>query len=423
MQTPNLVVYDRKAGIGDIPDFAMAGKSGNTITEIDPDELIELPEGSQLYFMPGRQAVGFDRKNGKRVVLDDFTAVAAYIPPAYTHFKMAAYRSPASSERLPLFSYTAVGFYKNKYYVPAIHIDDDEKHQPTLFDNNAVSKKVDEWKKKFPNNRLISHHGEVCAIQYGCPNAKNLFLGRFEAPVAVASACNANCIGCISFQPEPSVPSPQNRLTFTPTVQEIAEYGVLHLENAQDAILSFGQGCEGEPLLRGDLIRNAILEIRRRTSRGIIHINTNGSRPDVLEKLFQAGLDSIRVSMNSAQPTLYDRYYKPNNYELNDLFESLKLARKLNKFSSINYFVFPGITDSESEFSALDQLIRTTELNLIQWRNFNIDPDWYLSDVCYDYDSKALGMRYILLKLKNEFPKLMSGYLNKPERIIKSILT
>ncbi len=422
MKIPNLVCCDENGQIGDIPDIAMAGKSGHDIVPIDNAELIELPAGSQLYLMPGRKAVGYDRKTGAPVTLDEATAVAAFVPPSYTHFKIAAYEPTPGMPRLPLFSYTAVGFMRGKYYVPAIRIDDDDKHLPTSFDDSAVKKKVTEWIKKFPDNRLITHLGESCALKYGCPNAKNLFLGRFEAPVAVASACNANCIACISFQPQESVPSPQERLTFLPSVHEIVEYGVLHLENAPDAILSFGQGCEGEPLLRGELIEAAIREIRRKTTRGMIHINTNGSRPDVLEKLFSAGLDSIRVSMNSAQESLYTRYYKPNNYKFDHLIESLKLARAQKKFSSINYFTFPGITDSEAEFHALKQLLETTKLNLIQWRNFNIDPDWYLNEVCYDYDSPALGMKFILAELTQTFPNLMSGYLNKPEAVVKKIL-
>ena len=43
--------------------------------------------------------------------------------------------------------------------------------------------------------------------------------------------------------------------------------------------------------------------------------------------------------------------------------------------SRINYFVFPGMTDSVAEYEALRKVIRETGLKMIQWRNFNIDPD------------------------------------------------
>ena len=74
-------------------------------------------------------------------------------------------------------------------------------------------------------------------------------------------ACNANCIGCISFQPEEeTIVSTQDRLTFKPTAEEIIEFTVPHLETAPYPIVSFGQGCEGEPLLMWKTIREASLK-------------------------------------------------------------------------------------------------------------------------------------------------------------------
>lgn len=423
MKTPRLLVSDDQGNIFDLPNYRMAGRSARDTMPVDPDELIELPEGSQLFFLPGRKAVGYHVRTGRKTVIDDHFAVAAFIPPSYTHFQMAAYEMTTDAPRLPLHSYTAVGWLNGKFYVPAVHIDKDIKQLPTSFDNNSVSEKVEEKIKLFPNNRLIAHHGRICAVEYGCPNAKNFFLNRWEAPVAVASACNANCVGCISFQPKDSVSSPQQRLDFLPTVDEIVELAIPHLETAERAIVSFGQGCEGEPLLQGALIEKAIREIRKQTARGVLHINTNGSRPDVVEKLFEAGLGSIRVSSNSAQAELYHRYYKPNNYRFEDVVASLLLARKKDKFASINYFVFPGITDSEKEVEALLNLIDQTQVHLIQWRNFNIDPEWYLNDVCYDYRSKAIGVRSLMQKIREQFPRIQFGYLNKCSDDINTIVS
>ncbi len=76
-----------------------------------------------------------------------------------------------------------------------------------------------------------------------------ILLGRWECPVPSSPACNANCIGCISFQPEEeTIISTQDRLRFKPTAEEIVEFTVPHLETAPYPIVSFGQGCEGEPL-------------------------------------------------------------------------------------------------------------------------------------------------------------------------------
>jgi molybdenum cofactor biosynthesis enzyme MoaA len=413
MKTPHILCSDNKGKIFDVPQFTMAGMSARMIQPVNADVLMELPEGSQLFYLPGRKAVGYHKRSGKRTVIDDYHAVAAHIPPSYTQFQLAAYEMTSASPRLPLLSYTAVGWLDGKFYVPAVHIDAHTKQLPTAFNAAEVQVRVHERISGSPHNRLIAHLGLTCALKYGCANAKNLFLNRWEAPIAVTSACNANCIGCISFQPKGSVSSPQDRLPFVSTVEEIVEVAVPHLKTAEEAIVSFGQGCEGEPLLQGALIEKAVLEIRKQTSRGIVHVNTNGSRPDVVERLFHAGLDSMRVSLNSVQKELYHRYYRPNNYVFEDIVRSLRIARKLNKFSSINYFVFPGLTDSVKETEALMAFLDETQLNLIQWRNFNIDPEWYLTEICHDYYDDFIGLENLMKKIKNRFPQVAYGYVNK----------
>jgi wyosine [tRNA(Phe)-imidazoG37] synthetase (radical SAM superfamily) len=258
-----------------------------------------------------------------------------------------------------------------------------------------------------------------CCNTYHCPAARNLSLGRWECPVPVSPACNANCIGCISFQPqEETILSTQDRLSFRPTAEEIVEFTVPHLKTAPFPIISFGQGCEGEPLLMWETIRDAIMEIRKHTDRGSININTNGSKPDAVMALCQAGLNSIRVSMNSARKSIYEAYYRPNNYAFEDIVDSLREVRASGGWTSINYFVFPGMTDCEEEYEALRKLISGTGLNMIQWRNFNIDPDWYLGKIGCTETGEAMGVKPMMELLRDEFPLLKFGYFNPPiERI------
>ncbi|MCK4423827.1 MAG: hypothetical protein KAV18_07145 [Candidatus Omnitrophica bacterium] len=44
-------------------------------------------------------------------------------------------------------------------------------------------------------------------------------------------------------------------------------------------VVSFGQGCEGEPLLVYKTLSQAIKLIRKQTKKGTINLNTNASRP------------------------------------------------------------------------------------------------------------------------------------------------
>jgi MoaA/NifB/PqqE/SkfB family radical SAM enzyme len=167
-----------------------------------------------------------------------------------------------------------------------------------------------------------------------------------------------------------------------------------------------------------ETIAEAIRQIRRHTDKGSLNINTNGSKPEAVDALCRAGLDSIRVSTNSARKHIYESYYRPNNYRYEDVVESLKVVRRHGGWSSINYFTFPGMTDTEAEYEALRTLIRDTGLNMIQWRNFNIDPDWYLGRIGVTDTGEAYGIRTVMDEIRSEFPDIRYGYYNPPiERI------
>jgi pyruvate-formate lyase-activating enzyme len=199
-------------------------------------------------------------------------------------------------------------------------------------------------------------------------------------------------------------------------VQEILEIAVPHLEKAPRAVVSFGQGCEGEPLAQARLLEEAIREIRGRTAKGTINLNTNASSPGKIERLFAAGLDSIRVSLNSARPEVYRAYFRPKGYDLDDVKESLLVARRMKRFSSINYFVFPGVTDDAAEFRAFTKLLSSARPGLIQWRNLNLDPEWYWGTAEPFSSGKLLGVDTVMDRVRAKFPTLRHGYYNPPLR-------
>ncbi|SKA31907.1 Wyosine [tRNA(Phe)-imidazoG37] synthetase, radical SAM superfamily [Chitinophaga eiseniae] len=419
-QTPYILYSDGKGNIFEDTSMHVVGRSGWDAFPIDPEEWIELPEGGNLYELPGRRGIGIDAASGEMGLCDKGWAVAAFIPPAHTGFYLAAYETMPDAPTLPLFCYTAVGWLDGKFYVPATRIEADIRQECAGFDAKKVKQGVKQLMDAYPHNRLVKHLAENCALTYECPAARNYFMGRWECPIPSSPACNANCVGCISFQPEDeTIVSTQDRLRFKPTAEEIVEYTVPHLETAPFPIVSFGQGCEGEPLLMWETIRESILEIRKHTPKGSININTNGSKPDAVRALCEAGLNSIRVSLNSAQEKYYTPYYRPNNYKFEDIIESLKVVREFNGWTSINYFVFPGMTDTEEEYEALRTLIRETGLNMIQWRNFNIDPDWYLGKLGITEPGPCMGIKQLQEMIHEEFPDVKFGYFNPPIERIK----
>ena len=418
--TPFILYSDGEGNIFEDTSLYVAGRSGWDAVPISSDEWIELPEGGNLYELPGRRGIGIDVETGEMRLCDKGWAVAAFIPPAHTGFYMAAYETMEDAPTLPLFCYTAAGWYADKLYVPAVRIEQDIRQECAGYDADHIEAGAEKLLHDYPHNRLVKHLMENCCMTYTCPAARNLALGRWECPVPVSPACNANCIGCISFQPEEeTIVSTQDRLTIKPLPEEIVEFTVPHLETAPYPIISFGQGCEGEPLLMWETIRDSIIEIRKHTSKGSININTNGSKPDAVKILCEAGLNSIRVSTNSAREYIYNPYYRPNNYTFDDILESLKIVKSHGGWTSINYFVFPGMTDSIEEYEALRKLIRETNLSMIQWRNFNIDPDWYLGKIGVMETGECMGVKQMMELIQEEFPDLKFGYFNPPIERIK----
>lgn len=419
-QSPYILYSDGEGNIYEDTSLYVVGRAGWDAMPIDPADWIELPEGGNLYELPGRRGIGLDVETGEMRLCDKGWAVAAFIPPAHTGLYIAAYETEAEAPTLPLFCYTAAGWLDNKTYVPAVRIEQDIRQECAGYDDEKIATGTETLLANYPHNRLVKHLMENCCMTYNCPAARNFSLSRWECPVPTSPACNANCIGCISFQPsDETIVSTQDRLTFKPTAEEIVEFTVPHLNNAPFPLISFGQGCEGEPLLMWETIRESIIEIRKHTNKGSININTNGSKPDAVKALCEVGLNSIRVSTNSARKHIYEPYYRPNNYQFEDIIESLKVMRSYGGWASINYFVFPGMTDSVEEYEALRKLIIDTDLTMIQWRNFNIDPDWYMGKIGVNETGEMLGVKQLMSLIAEEFPKVKFGYFNPPIERIK----
>src|SRR5713226_8326383 len=382
---------------------------------LEPTGLIPLPDGATLSMMPDRLALGLKRSGERQVIARSRGwAAAALLPIGYTRTLLPAYEKVPDTEPLPFFGYSAVAGMNGRLYVAALQTDDPHKWHPRAFNERTLHRLVHEKQAALPMNRIVSQHAH-CALDYSCPTASNLFFRRWEMAIAVSPGCNARCIGCISKQEEEDLISPQDRLTFIPTVEEILEVAIPHLEEAEDAIVSFGQGCEGEPLLQWRRIEQAIKAMRARTGKGVININTNASNPRWLQRLYDAGLDTIRASTISGHPETYSAYYRPIGYSFEDVKESLKRARDAGVYSSINLLCFPGMIDREREVEALLAFVKETGLRLIQLRNLNVDPEVLLPRMPELASmGRALGIRSLIELIKQEAPSVEIGNFTRP---------
>lgn len=381
-----------------------------------------MPHGSELMMMPQRRPFVYNIAKDKFEILElnpfnldeKIFPVAVFNSPGYVNLHFSAYDDEGIKDYLPLFSYGAVGFGKNNFRSAAILVDKEPRQDLRQMPHKSIVKGVGNMQKKYPDNRLIRHL-ETCALQYGCPAGKNFFLKRYEAPLPTSMVCNANCLGCISLQTQNNLCACQERISFTPNPEEIAQVSLEHIFHVKKAVVSFGQGCEGEPLTAFKVLLPAIRLIREKTDKGTINLNTNASLPEYVDKLCRAGLDSMRVSLNSVRENCYHAYFRPRYYQFSDVLKSIQAAKLQGKFVSINYLNCPGFTDSQKEFAALKEFIATNQIDMIQWRNLNFDLKKYcaLMSKIEDY-GRPLGMETIIKELGIHFPNLIHGYFNPP---------
>jgi pyruvate-formate lyase-activating enzyme len=369
---------------------------GGLVREAQRDELIPAPRGTVKMLMPQRRPLTTIGPIGGR------NAIAVALPAGYTRLLLPAYAPERDAPALPLFGYTFACSVDDRLHVAAMRTDESEDWQPRAFAEGELEERIAARQTRDPRNGVLDQVA-LCAREYGCFTAQNVFLERGEAALPVSPKCNARCIGCISEQePESGVPSPQVRIADEMAARELARVGIFHLERVEDGIVSFGQGCEGEPLLRSIAIARATADIRERCANGTINLNTNGSLPAALQRCIEAGLDAVRISLNSFRPRIYAAYYRPLGYGLEDVFESIRLAISGGLRVSLNLLTHPGVTDDEDEVAAAEAFLRASPVAMVQTRTLNIDPASYFAAV--GRPAVPIGMRHAIERIRRLTP-------------------
>ena len=420
---PNMLYADKDGKVYEHPYFRMAAFSGSEPVALREEDLVPMPGFSKLFYIPDCPPIGLDPNTGEYETVPEVEisgvksecyGVAAFLEPGLVRSHLPAVDYRPKSYTLPMWSYTAVGFKDGRYWAAGFRIEYNHRWAPENYDDRELAPAIETFQGEHNRGPLVEHLID-CATKNHCFAAKNLFLKRWEAPLPVSRGCNAACLGCLSLQPEPSCEASHRRISFRPSKEEIVSLAVNHLNQAPEAIVSFGQGCEGEPLTEYRLIADSIKEIRRRTERGTINLNTNGSWPERIRLIAESGLDSIRISLNSALPDLYHAYFRPKGYDFSDVVASITLSREMGLYTMINYLVFPGISDNKEEMEALGGLIRKTGINFIHLKNLCIDPQLYLQAMP-EVRGPGTGIRQMVSILEGEFSEIEFGYFNQPVR-------
>ena len=421
-----LLFADDRGRVYDHPGLLAAVRSG--ATTLRPAERPRaLPPGGTLTFLPGRRPVGVDPGTGEQVVLREVRvgrrilvphAVGAALPPGFTRTFLPAAARPAMAVEaetpiLPQWAYTAAALGPDGPVVWALHTDRRSHWSPATHSTDELPRLVERAIEETGNP--IYRQLARCALEWRCFTAQNTFYARDEGAIPSSASCNASCVGCLSETQEGMPPSSHERIPRAPTAAEMAEVALRHLGRARGRVMvSFGQGCEGEPLTRWKEIEKAIGLVRERSARGSLHANTNGSLPGALARLCRAGLDSVRISLNSAHADLYGAYYRPRGYGLPDVIRSMRDAKAAGAYLALNLLTFPGVTDREGEVEALCRLVAEAGVDQVQTRPLALDPDVYWA-LAAERGGRgpALGIRALVEALLGARPGLVVGNFSR----------
>src|SRR5271157_2858114 len=190
-------------------------------------------------------------------------------------------------------------------------------------------------------------HSRVCAAHIDPIEKKPLFHfspGSLAFSVATAG-CNVNCKFCQNWDISQSRPE-QVRNTYLPP-QDLAS---LALQNRCPSIAY----TYSEPVVFYEYMRDAA---EAGHALGIKSVVVTGGfiQLEPLKKLCP-GVDAIKVDLKAFS----EKYYKEVvNGELKPVLEAIVTMRKLGMWTELVYLVVPTLNDSDAEFRALAQWVKT----------------------------------------------------------------
>ena len=138
-----------------------------------------------------------------------------------------------------------------------------------------------------------------------------------------------------------------------------------------------------------------------------LSLGAEASRPDVLRRLIDAGLNSIRISIFSLHDVRFRAYYRPVGYGLEQVAQCAELMAAAGGQVTINLLTFPGITDAPAELDALVAFVREHRVHQVQLRSLNVDPHWLLARI--PDPTRGIGMRAFVRELAARCPGLQLG--------------
>jgi len=395
---------DRSGRIVLAADYTAAMSDG--VSDRPLARAITLPEGAEVVALPARDAIGLDRSGRPRPLGDGRLAVGAILPLGYLRIGLPAYAEDPGAAALAPRAYTAVGADANgDLVVSGVVVEPAGR-----VDAADLQTRLNAALRQHPSNRLVKQLAR-CTKEYRCRAAANAFFHLQDCALPVAAPANERPPEVIALRDEGDA-SPTEPAAFHPTAAEIADVAVAHLDGG-GRLVAFGRACEGEPLLDTRLVEAAIGAIRKRTARGIVHLETNGSLPLALRRVCDAGLDSVTFRLASARSETYDALHRPDGYRYIDVRASIAEAISRKIAVAIALLVLPGLTDREMELDAIVALAgELPEGSALLLRGLAADPQRALRLMRATED--AVGLEPALERLRADASHVRIGALPGP---------
>ena len=144
---------------------------GGVVRSVSEDELIASPPGTMPMVLPGRHPALVGGTT------DGEYALAVALPAGYTRLLLPAYIKEGGAPALPLFGYTFACVVDDELHVAATRTDEAEDWQPRSFAPGELEEIIGRKISGDPTNRVLSQLA-ICARDYGCFTAQNVFLER-----------------------------------------------------------------------------------------------------------------------------------------------------------------------------------------------------------------------------------------------------
>ncbi len=391
MDLPNLLVSDGRGNFIEIPDLRMSGMGFIRPLAPDSDNLIPMPDRTQLVDLLGRNAIGYDQSLNNFVPFREYGGkrvypVACVLNSSHLQLMRTAFSTNLDAPRLAEYNYTAVGVLNGQHYVAALPIRDNTAGNlaSTLFDR--AEKNAGELSKAFPDNQIVNYWAKNWKPEFRSTSALNFVLkrGRIVLPLNVLKSNSGG---------------DDTRKPVQPSAAELVEIAIAHLEHAESPEVCFAVDVRNETT-----IADIVAQVRRGTKSGNIEISAFGNNPSAIRSVCDLGIDRIVIRLNSLQEEYFQKLHQPNNMLFKNVMESIETAGQSPAELVLHYDVFPGLTDHPEEIHALSHALRTQQIAALRPVNLNIDPDWYVDELrLFNLSREQIGMTAWLDEIRSRF--------------------